>query len=51
MNLDNIMFLLPSKLAFVCMLLSVLVPVFLGKMHSVLKKWADPHYTDPSKER
>lgn len=51
MKFDDIIFLLPSKLAFVCMLLSVLVPVILGRVYGILKKWADPHYTGSSNEK
>ncbi|MDQ0247432.1 hypothetical protein J2S09_005081 [Bacillus fengqiuensis] len=46
MKFDDLIFLLPSKLAFFCMLLSVLVPVVIGRVYSILKKWADPHHED-----
>ncbi|WP_169907744.1 hypothetical protein [Priestia abyssalis] len=50
MKFDDIIFLLPSKLAFVCMLLSVLVPVAIGRVYGILKKWADPHHENESNQ-
>lgn len=46
MKFDDLIFLLPSKLAFSCMVLSVLVPVVIGRVYGILKKWADPHHED-----